>query len=53
MLDGYDVDAHLGLIAAFQATGRLGEANRADDRYHAAMDDLGIEPTTPRRTGIV
>ena len=53
LLDGYDVDAHLGLIAAFQATGRLGEANRADDRYHAAMDDLGIEPTTPRRTGIV
>ena len=42
-LDEYDVDGHHGLIAALQRTGELGEAQRARNRYRAAMDHLGID----------
>jgi DNA-binding SARP family transcriptional activator len=52
-LDGYDVEAHLALIASFQSSGRHGEAQSAADRYRAAMDDLGIEATIPRGVGTV
>jgi len=44
-LDAYDVDGHQRLIAALQRTGELGEARRARNRYQAAMDDLGIDPS--------
>jgi DNA-binding SARP family transcriptional activator len=42
--DSYDEGAHLGLVAAFLAAGRHGEARRAYREYAARMEEIGVEP---------
>jgi DNA-binding SARP family transcriptional activator len=42
--DSYDEGAHLGLVAAFLAAGRHGEARRAYREYTARMEEIGVEP---------
>jgi DNA-binding SARP family transcriptional activator len=44
--DPYDEAAHQSLVATLRAEGRLGEARVAYQTYVAAMDDLGVDPTT-------
>lgn len=42
-LDCYDVDAHVALIAALDAAGRSGDAQRSRERYAARMAELGVD----------
>ncbi|MEV5965761.1 tetratricopeptide repeat protein [Kribbella sp. NPDC051952] len=42
--DQYDERAHLGLVAAFQASGAHGEARRAYRTYVQRMAELEVEP---------
>jgi ATP/maltotriose-dependent transcriptional regulator MalT/DNA-binding SARP family transcriptional activator len=42
--DQYDERAHLGLVAAFQASGAHGEARRAYRTYIQRMGELEVEP---------
>ncbi|MEU4291852.1 BTAD domain-containing putative transcriptional regulator [Kribbella sp. NPDC026596] len=42
--DQYDERAHLGLVAAFQASGAHGEARRAYRTYVQRMGELDVEP---------
>jgi ATP/maltotriose-dependent transcriptional regulator MalT/DNA-binding SARP family transcriptional activator len=41
--DGYDEEAHLRLVATFQAAGRHGEARRAFQTYAGRMAEIGME----------
>ena len=43
-LDPYDEPAHEQRTLALAAAGRYGEAQRADERYRAAMAELGLHP---------
>jgi len=42
--DRYDEHAHLGLIRAFHAAGRHGDAHRRYRLYADRMGELGLEP---------
>ena len=41
--DGYDEQAHLGLVSILVAAGRHGDARRSFRRYAARMGEIGIE----------
>lgn len=43
-VDPWNEPAHLGLVAALQASGRHGEARRARERYEARMREIGVSP---------
>ncbi len=42
--DAYDEEAQLGLVCAFAAAGRHGEARRAYRVYAGRMEQIGVEP---------
>jgi DNA-binding SARP family transcriptional activator len=52
-VDPWDESAHLAIVSTLRETGRHGEARRAQRRYEAQMQELGIDPVTfnadPRR----
>ena len=44
--DPYDEGVHRAVVATLRASSRLGEARTAYQSYVAAMEDLGVRPTT-------
>ena len=44
MLEPFDERAHESLVRAHAASGALGDARRAEERYRAAMIELGVKP---------
>jgi DNA-binding SARP family transcriptional activator len=44
--DPYDEGVHRALVATLRGQGRLGQARTAYQAYVAAMEDLGVAPTT-------
>jgi len=47
--DPYDERAHLDLVDVLAEAGRHGESRRAQDRYLAAMTEIGVRPTPTAR----
>lgn len=43
-VDPWDESAHLAIVSALRETGRHGEARRAQRRYEALMEELGVDP---------
>jgi DNA-binding SARP family transcriptional activator len=45
-VDPWDESAHLAIVSTLREAGRHGEARRAQRRYEAHMQELGIDPVT-------
>lgn len=43
-MDRFDEQAHELLVSTLQRAGRAGDASRAEERYRAAMAELGVRP---------